>query len=83
MGHSAARFQALPRVPLAVMLWAGDEEVAGSANFLFDSTVEHFSPVETIIGFGYFLAHKLIRCAGHEQKKSQKGSDPFWDDPVS
>ncbi|MDF2569884.1 MAG: hypothetical protein K0R55_1488 [Sporomusa sp.] len=80
MGHSAAVFQAFPKVPLAVLLWEGDEEFGGSANFLFDSTVEYFSPVETIIGFGYYLGHKLVRSPF--APTSSKRQDPFWDDGI-
>lgn len=71
MGHIAAKFEAFPKVPLIITLWSGDEEVPDSANFLFDSTVEYFSPTETIIEYGYFLTHKLsnyfqsTRCAAN------------------
>jgi hypothetical protein len=60
MGDSAAVFSALPKIPLAVVIWQADDEFGGSANFLFDSTIEYFSPIETIIGFGYYLGHKLV-----------------------
>ncbi len=78
MGHSAAVFQAFPRVPLAVVMWEGDEEFGGSSNFLFDSTIGYFSPVETIIGFGYYLGHKLVRSP--LAPDSNRRPDPFWDE---
>lgn len=58
-------------------MWQADEEFDGSANFLFAKTIEYFSPLETIIGFGYYLAHKLVRSpfAPH----FLRGHDPFWD----
>lgn len=80
MGDSAAVFTAFPKIPLAVLMWMADEEFGGSANFLFDSTIEHFSPVETIIGFGYYLAHKLVRSPF--APNSCRRFDPFWDTGV-
>lgn len=78
MGHSAAVFQAFPKVPLAVLMWEADEEFGGNANFLFDSTVEYFSPVETIICFGYYLGHKLVRSSA--VPNIVRREDPLWDD---
>ncbi|MGI6066861.1 MAG: DUF3786 domain-containing protein [Bacillota bacterium] len=77
MGDSAAVFAAFPKIPLAVLIWQADEEFAGSANFLFDSTIGYFAPVETIIGFGYYLGHKLI-CSPFAPE-SDRRNDPFWD----
>ena len=77
MGDSAQVFAAFPKIPLAVVMWQADEEFGGSANFLFDSTIEYFSPMETIIGFGYYLGHKLVRSAF--APNSGRRHDPFWD----
>jgi hypothetical protein len=77
MGDSAQVFAAFPKVPLAVLMWQADEEFGGSANFLFDSTIECFSPIETIIGFGYYLGHKLVRSPF--APNSGRRQDPFWD----
>lgn len=33
MGDRAAAFAALPKIPLAVVLWQSDEEFGGSASF--------------------------------------------------
>jgi len=77
MGDSAAVFAAFPKIPLAVLMWQADEEFGGSANFLFDSTIEYFSPTETIIGFGYYLSHKLV-CSPFAPNSCRQ-FDPFWD----
>ncbi len=77
MGHAAARFQALPKIALAVVLWGGDDEMAGSANVLFDRSVGDFLPVEDIIGLGYCCAHKLIKYHGLAQGRDV--FDSFWD----
>ncbi|MDR1702999.1 MAG: DUF3786 domain-containing protein [Sporomusaceae bacterium] len=64
LGHSAAKFEVFPKVPLAAVLWAGDEEINGASSILFDSTVEYFSPTETIIGYGYYVSRKLLAYYG-------------------
>ena len=77
MADSAAVFNAFPKIPLAVLMWQADEELGGSGNFLFDSTIEYFSPIETIIYFGYFLSHKLVRSPFAPHPRRQL--DPFYD----
>lgn len=54
------RFQALPRLALAVQLWAGDEEFPGQARVLFDANAGHYLPTEDLSGIGDWLAHKLV-----------------------
>lgn len=76
MADSAAVFTALPKIPLAILIWQADEEFGGSANFLFDSTIEYFSPIETIICFGYYLGHKLVHSL---VPNSNKLNNPLWD----
>lgn len=77
LGDSAAVFAALPKIPLAVLMWRADEEFGGSANFLYDSTIEYFSPIETIISFGYYLSHKLVHSPF--APNSCRVVDPMWD----
>lgn len=77
MGEAGMRFQMFPKVPLAVVLWGADEELPGSANFLFDRTIHHFAPLETLIGFGYYLAQKLVRHPG--APCPTRRLDPFWE----
>ena len=75
MGQAGACFQMFPKVPLAVALWGADEELPGSATFLFDRTIHHFAPLETLIGFGYYLAHVLVRAP--EVKVPTRRVDPL------
>lgn len=53
------RFQALPRLAIAVQLWAGDEEFPGRVQVLFDAHAGHYLPTEDLSGIGDWLAHKL------------------------
>jgi len=74
LGQAGARFQLFPKVPLAVALWGADEELPGSSSLLFDRRVHHFAPLETLIGFGYYLAHRLLR-----QAALPVGDASFWE----
>jgi hypothetical protein len=60
MGHAAAKFQALPKISLTAVLWAGDEEINASGNVLFDSSIDAFLPVEDIIGLGNYCVDELL-----------------------
>lgn len=61
LADASFRFQALPRVALAVLLWAGDDEFPGRARILFDAHAGHYLPTEDLAGLGDLLAHRLIR----------------------
>ena len=53
------RFQAFPRLALAVQLWEGDDEFPGRAQVLFDAAASRYLPTEDLSGVGDWLAHKL------------------------
>ncbi len=56
------RFQALPRLAVAVQLWEGDEEFPGQVRVLFDAHAGHYLPTEDLSGIGDWLAHKLAHA---------------------
>lgn len=57
---AAYRFQAFPRLALAVQLWEGDDEFPGRVQVLFDAAAGHYLPTEDLSGVGDWLAHKLV-----------------------
>lgn len=59
---AAYRFQAFPRLALAVQLWEGDEEFPGRVQVLFDAHAGHTLPTEDLSGIGDWLAHKLAHA---------------------
>jgi hypothetical protein len=63
LGDASFRFVALPRVELAVVVWAGDDEEPGEARVLFDANAGLYLPAEDIAGLGGQLAHRLIAAA--------------------
>jgi hypothetical protein len=42
MADAAFTFHPLPRLPVAVLLWLGDDEFPPQVNFLFDRSVEAY-----------------------------------------
>ncbi len=63
-GELKFRLMALPRLPVVVILWLGDDEVPASAQVLFDETAEQQVPVEDLAVVGEFAAYLLIEEAG-------------------
>ena len=63
LGDASFRFVALPRVEVAVLIWAGDDEEPGEARVLFDANAGRSLPAEDLAGLGGQLAHRLIAAA--------------------
>jgi hypothetical protein len=63
LGDASFRFVALPRVDVAVLVWAGDDEEPGEARVLFDANAGHYLPAEDLAGLGGQLAHRLTAAA--------------------
>ena len=61
LADASFRFQALPRVAVAVLAWAGDDELPGQARILFDASAGRYLPTEDLSGIGDWLAHRLAR----------------------
>jgi hypothetical protein len=58
-GDCSFAFEPLPRIPLACVLFAADEEFPPRVTFLFDSTIEFQLPMEIILSLGHCFALKL------------------------
>ena len=63
-GDAAYVFWALPRVPLLVIYWLGDEEFPPSAQFLFDANAAHYLPSDALAVVSGWLCGMIIRAAG-------------------
>jgi hypothetical protein len=62
LADASFRFQAFPRLAVAVLLWAGDDEFPAQARVLFDAQAGHYLPTEDLAGTGDWLAHKLVHA---------------------
>jgi hypothetical protein len=63
LGDASFRFAALPRLEVAVLVWAGDDAEPGEARVLFDASAGHYLPAEDLAGLGGQLAHQLVAAA--------------------
>jgi hypothetical protein len=59
-GSASFIFQALPRVPLMVTYWLGDEDFPSSCKILFDECARHYLPIDACAVLGGMLAGKLM-----------------------
>lgn len=60
VGSASFVFHALPRVPLMVPYWLGDEDFPSSCKILFDASACHYLPIDACAVLGSMLTRKLI-----------------------
>jgi len=70
IGDASFVFQALPRVPLMVTYWLGDEDFPSSCKILFDESARHYLPIDACAVLGGMLAHKLVAVRGTSRRFS-------------
>ena len=63
-GHAGVIIPVFPRVPLAIVLWTGDEEFTSTANILFDASAEAHLPTASLYMMGIAVASRLLRYPG-------------------
>ena len=60
IGSASFIFKALPRVPLMMTYWLGDEDFPSSCKILFDASASHYLPTDACAILGGMLTRKLI-----------------------
>jgi hypothetical protein len=71
-GDLAYRFWALPRIPLMIVLWKGDEEFPAAVNIRFDATIQHhLHTLDTIWAMVNAVCRTLL-SVGKKQLKSEE-----------
>ncbi len=60
IGSASFIFQPLPRVPLMVTYWLGDEDFPSSCKILFDESACHYLPIDACAILGSMLTRKII-----------------------
>ncbi len=63
LGDCAAKFLAFPKLPLAVIIWSGDEEFPPRASILFDAVAPTHLSTAALWVLGVELARKIIALA--------------------
>lgn len=60
-GDAAYRFQVLPRVPMLLVLWQGDDEFGPALNIHFDATLRfQLHALDVILAMTYVVARSLV-----------------------
>lgn len=60
LGDFSFEFQALPRVPVLVACWRGDEDFPASFKILFESSASHYLPTDAYAILGSNITRRLI-----------------------
>ncbi len=61
LGDTGLTINAFSRVPITIVLWQGDEELAPQGSILFDANITDYLPTEDITVLCEVIAWKLIR----------------------
>ncbi len=61
IGSASFTFPALPRVPLLLTFWLGDEDFPSSCKVLFDSSATHYLPIDGCAILGSQLTGKVVK----------------------
>jgi hypothetical protein len=64
LGDAAVALAALPRVPIAFVLWCGDDEFTPSASVVFDASVEGYLDAEAATVLAELATRRMIEAAG-------------------
>jgi len=63
-GSSSALLVPLPRVPMTLIVWAGDDELPSNAKVLFDDTAEEYLTTEDIAVLGDQVVRRIKEASG-------------------
>ena len=63
LGHACVKVPLFPRVPIYAVVWAGDDEVPASSNFLFDATIRQQMHTEDVAVSCSVLGSMLRKAA--------------------
>ncbi len=63
MGDAAYRLQVLPRVPMRLVFWQGDDELEPALNIQFDATIRfQLHALDVILAMAHVVARSLVTC---------------------
>jgi len=65
---AAFAFDALPRVRVAAVYYAGDEDFPATANVLFDESASHYLPTDALAGVGSALVDRLTGAKARDEE---------------
>lgn len=62
LGDASVRLPALPRVPVACVVWGGDDEFPPSANVVFDASIEGYLDAEAVTVLAELATRRLAEA---------------------
>jgi Domain of unknown function (DUF3786) len=62
LGDRAYAFKALPRLPILLIYWTGDEDFPPACQLLFDACAPHYMPTDGCAILGNLLTHRLLKA---------------------
>ncbi|MGF7184604.1 hypothetical protein GGQ84_000688 [Desulfitispora alkaliphila] len=71
LGDFGATIQVFPKIPLAMMVWEGDEEFPAKGNVLFDETVSSYLDTAGAYVMGINAARRLVAVGQKLAQESQ------------
>jgi hypothetical protein len=71
MGDAAVSIPGLPRVPIAFVLWRGDDEFPPSASLVFDASIGGYLDAEAATVLAELATHALIDAARGGQSEGE------------
>lgn len=71
VGDVGYQFDVLPRVPVVVAYWAGDEDFPPTAKLLFDESACHYLPTDAFAAVGARLTNMVLHAAGLLEDRRQ------------
>ena len=69
LGDASVRLPALPRVPIAFVMWRGDDDFPPSVSVVFDASVEGYLDAEVVTVLAELAASRLVDAASPAQSK--------------
>ncbi len=70
LGDASFLFDALPRVRVAAVYYAGDEDFPATASVLFDESASHYLPTDALAGVGSALVDRLTGADSKDDVES-------------
>jgi hypothetical protein len=71
LGDASVRLPALPCLPLACVVWGGDEEFPPSASVVFDASVEAYLDAEAVTVLAELATRRLAEAATSQSGKGE------------
>jgi hypothetical protein len=62
-GDASVEIAALPGIPVAAVVWAGDDEFPSRADLLFDSSLGRRLPLDAVLALASIVVRRLVAAA--------------------